>query len=504
MVGMVSALCEGIPYVLINEIQEKRKTPIPEHIKCASWLLCMLIRSHLHPRALAGLSVDGADKASIIHTEKAPAVTATNQQRRFTPAILKIIVDKIRLRYSQALIEPGTAIGIIAAMSFSEPLTQYMLDAHHRSASGGTSKTGMTRAREVLGAKDISKLKAPSMLIPVLPQYEENKAKVQEIASNIEEMKFGQFISVCQIFFEKYGEPVHHKYAHEKELIAEFGRNNPLLKPADLIRWCIRIVLNKTTLILKNMSLEFMVTRLREAFPHIFIMYTPENAGQIIMRIYMHPGMFRASVGLSDVKTVKDSIKGTIIRGVEGIINASVVKIIRNRINTDGSISHHEGVWGITTIGTNLRGIMYNRFVDRLHVRTDAMQECYRMFGIEATRPLIAAELNGLVDVCDRRHCSVYADEMTRQGNPTSIESGGLKSREGSNILLRIGFSSPLATLEEASVNSMVDEITGITAPLLVGSVPRHGTLYNSFQVDANFVRENVQRPDDLIDALFD
>jgi hypothetical protein len=152
MVSSVRSLCEGIPYVLINEIQEKLKTPVPQYISAACWLLCMLIRSHLHANALI--------------------------EYKMTPSVLRVIMDKIRLRYSQALIEPGTAAGIIAAQSFSEPLTQYMLDAHHRSASGGTSKSGMTKAKEVLGAKDVSKLDSPSMLITVLNEYESNKAKV--------------------------------------------------------------------------------------------------------------------------------------------------------------------------------------------------------------------------------------------------------------------------------------------------------------------------------------
>jgi DNA-directed RNA polymerase II subunit RPB1 len=485
MVFMVETLCTGIPYVLINEIQEKRGTPVPEHISHACWLLCMLIRSHLHPNSLAGGVTGGLNGV-------------------FTPAILRIIMDKIRLRYSQALIEPGTAVGMIAAMSVSEPLTQYALDAHHRSASGGTTKTGMVRAKEILGAKYATKLKSPSMLIPVLPEYEKDKARVQEIANNIEEMKCAQFVSTCQIFFEKYGNPVHSKYAHEKEHIDEFARNNPLLRPAELLHWCIRMEINKTTLILKSMQLEFLVTRLREAFPHLFIIYTPENSKLIVLRIYIRPTMFRSSVGLSDIKTVKESIKGTIIRGVAGIVNATATQLLRSKVNPDGSISRNEEVWGITTVGTNLRGIMSNRFINRYEVQTDAMQECNKMFGIEATRPMIITLLNQLVPICDRRHCGIYADEMTRQGIPTSIEAGGLKTREGANVLLRVGFSFPLATLEEASVNSMVDDITGITAPLLVGSVPRHGTLYNPFQIDIEFVRENVKRPDDLIDSVFD
>ncbi|QYB17636.1 DNA-directed RNA polymerase subunit beta [Pacmanvirus S19] len=479
MVATVNALCEGIPYVLINEIQEKLKTPVPEYIAEAAWLLIMLVRSHLHPNALV--------------------------EQKMTPNILKIVIDKIRLRYAQALIEPGTAAGIIAAQSFSEPLTQYMLDAHHRSASGGTSKGSMTRAKEVLGAKSVEKLVNPTMLIPILPEFAESKAKVQEIANNIEVMKFHQFVVMWQVFFEKYGEPTHSKYKDERKMIAEFTKLNPLLiPPGDLIKWCIRFTLNKTTLILKNMSLDLIITKLRELYPDTFIVYSPENASNIVIRIYMRNTMFKGQVSLDDIIKQKETILNTIIRGVDGIINTTVVKMIRNKINPDGSVSRNDNLWGISTVGTNIRGILANKFVDKYKVQTDAIQEMSRLFGIEAARQKVVSELRNLVDSCNHRHYLTYANEMTYTGKVTSIESSGLKTREASNILLRVGFSSPLATLEEAAVNSSEDAVTGITAPLLVGSVPRVGTLYQTYIVDESFVKANVKKPDDVLEQLFD
>ncbi len=477
LVDKVDALCTGIPYVLINEIQERLKMPVPEHIAAAAWLLTMLIRSYLSPVTLQTMK----------------------------PVALDLIMDKIRLRYSQALIEPGTAVGIIAAQSFSEPLTQYMLDAHHRSATGGTSKSGMTNAKAVLGAKDVAKLISPSMLIPVLPQYASNKAKVQEIANNIEVMKFGQFVVSNHIFFEKFGEPQHTKFAAEAADIAEFIKINPLLTPpGDLVKWCIRIALNKTTMILKNMSLELIITRLRETYPDTFIVYTPENAKQIVLRIYMRSVMFKGAINTADVVFWKSEFATTIIRGVEGIVNTTVVKMLRNKINEDGSVSRDDNLWGIATTGTNMRGIFANKYVDKLNVQTDAIQEMRGMLGIEAGRQKVISELRNLVDVCNHRHYLMYADEMCFTGKITSIEASGLKTREATNILLRVGASSPLATLEEAAMNSLEDAVTGITSSLLVGTVPKLGTLYNQFYVNQEFVMKNVRSPESVIETLFE
>jgi hypothetical protein len=68
--------------------------------------------------------------------------------------------------------------------------------------------------------------------------------------------------------------------------------------------------------------------------------------------------------------------------------------------------------------------------------------------------------------------------------------------------MLRLGFSSPLATLEEASLNCMEEEIGGMTAPLLIGCAPRHGTLYNSFSVNVDMVKQNVKTAESYLEAL--
>ncbi len=478
MVATVDALCTGIPYVLINEIQERRGMDIPEHIRAASWLLTMLIRSHLHPNALIALNM--------------------------TPAVLKLIYDKIRLRYSQALIDPGTAVGIIAAQSFSEPLTQYMLDAHHRSASGGTSKSGMTRTKEVLGARPTDRLENPSMLLPVAPEISSNKARVQEIANNIEMMRFKRFVVSWQIFFEKFAEPVHSKYRHEVMLVQEFMRLNPLLTPpGDLIKWCIRFTINKTSLILKNMPLELIVARLRESYPDMFIVYSPENAKQVILRCYIRASMYKSNIDTDVVRGTVNSMLETIIRGVAGITNTNVVPMLRNKINADGSVSMNTGIWGISTTGTNLQGILAKKYIDKYNVQTDAIQEVNQMLGIEAARQKIISELRNIISDINYRHYTIYADEMTRTGIVTKIDASGTKQRH-ENIFLRMGFSSPISTMEEIATNAMSGSITGFTPALLVGTVPEYGSLYNQFSIDAEFVRSQVKKPDDIIDTLLE
>jgi DNA-directed RNA polymerase beta' subunit len=414
-----------------------------------------------------------------------------------------MILDKVRIVYCNALIDYGTAVGIIAAQSFSAPLTQYMLDAHHRTTTGGTSTGGVVKCKEVLGAKPTSKLSAPSMLVSLMPEFHANKAKAQELANNIEMMNFKQFVVLAQIFFEKYGEPVHEKYVSEKSMIAEFQKYNPLLTPpADLNRWCIRFVLNKTAMILKNINLELIANKLREVYPDTYIVYTPENARQIIMRVYIKSTMFR-TVEQKEIERLKRAMLDTTIRGVDGIRIATVTKMIRHKLNGDGSIARYTDRWGVTTLGTNMVGVMEMAGVDPYTCQTNAIEEISRVLGIEAARQRIITEIRniGVSDV-SYRHLSIYADEMTYNGRVTSIERGGLSTREPNNIMLRVGFSAPLQTLEEAGINAMENQIYGLTANLLVGSTPQIGTNFNQYYVNEEFVKQNTVSADKYLDEL--
>jgi DNA-directed RNA polymerase beta' subunit len=481
--ALVDQLTESLPWLHMND-GARALFPggqPPAHIAQACWLVQMSLREHL---ALATVLALG---------ERA----------------IRIVCDRVRLVYLRALIDPGSAVGIIAALAFSGPLTQYVLDAHHRSAAGGTSKSGMTRVKEVMAARDVAKLEFPQMQLRLLPEIETNQARVQEVANNIEMMQLRQFVTVFQIFYEKFGKPMHPTYAHEREMIANFARLNPLMTPpGDLFRWCVRIVINKTTLILKNMTVDLIVSRLREIYPDIYIVYTGENTPEVVMRVYVRAGLrdargvgvFKANVETDHMVGVAHMLIDTIIRGVNGVTNTNVVKQARTRVGADGGLESQD-VYLIETVGTNLSDVLANQNVDPRYVSTDAILETYRMYGIEAARSKIVNELRKLSE-CNHRHYLVYADEMTSTGRVTSIERSGLSTREASNYLLRMGFGAPIPTLEEAGVCAAKDEVTGVTAPLLVGSVPRVGTLYNSVQVDGDIVRSNVKKPDDILDTL--
>lgn len=475
MVTRVEAFVEWLPYVYLNDAMYTAGVPAPPHMVEAVWLMSVYVRSILNSKQLL-YTLD---------------ITAVNQ-----------ICSLIGQRFQRSLIAYGAAVGVIAALSFSEPLTQYMLDAHHRTTTGGTTKSSMVTVKEVLGARSADKLTAPTM---VLVPLEHNQSALAHKANHIEVMRFVSFVKRAQVFFEKFGAPQHPDYTHETSIFENFKAANPLMRPpSDLLSWCVRFVIDRAAMIAKNMPLETIVRAIRENYTDTYIVYTEENAPTIILRVYLRTVYFDKHVEADAIEVFRDSVLDTVIRGLSGVKQAVVTKLNRAVIQPDGSITRSTDKYCVVTNGTNLAGAFSLVGFDPYQTTTDAIEEVARVLGIEAARQTLVTSIRnlgagGLVS----QHVSIYADEMTYTGVVTSIERQGLVKREASNVLLRMGFASPIQTLQEAAANSMDDPVQGITSPLLVGDIPLSlGTAYNRFYVNEGLIAQKSIRPDEYLDDL--
>lgn len=478
MLAKVEDFCSRLPYILINEIQERRRGAIPRHLSAATCLLQMQVRAELSGPVLAELA----------------------------PAELDYVLDAVRLHYARALIDYGTAAGILAAQAVSEPLTQYMLDSHHRSVGSGTNKKGIVRPNEIFGAKPVKAESSPEMLLRVKPEFENDRSRVLQIANQIELMTFERFIESWDLLLEPFGSPRFPDYAGDQAWIDEFARYHPLLAPpGDLTNWCARFQLDRTAMILKSMALEHIVERLRAEHPAAYIVHTPENVSRIVVRVYFRAAKFRR--GAQDetkvLEIVTKSLMPTTIRGVPGIQTASVKEIKRHAVAPDGSLVSSK-VYAVHTVGTNIYGVLTNRHIDPLRIVSSSIGDTEKMYGVSAARNTIVREVRRFMgnSAPNVRHLLLYADEMTRPGRVTSLEKGGVNLRERDNIFLRMAMSAPTQVLQDAAASGATGRVYGIAPWMMLGRAPPVGTTWNSFAMDEDFVRGNQKGVDSVLDDL--
>ena len=492
IVKMVEQFCEEIPYLFINEDQYHQRGWVPPFVQSAATLIRMYVRAELSVKRIATYC----------------AGTRLNA-RAFTTAL----IEGIRANIVTSMVDPGQAVGIIAAQSFSEPFTQAMLDAYKLSALGGNpARVKLAKCREIMNAYGVARLSNPMMTIVLDAEHAANPESAQRVAQRIEMLTLGQLVAASQIFYEAYGEPRHPAYLDERAMFAQFAADNPLLaQPKDLATWCLRFEIDKSMLVQKNISVSAVITCLRDKFADLYLVFTTERAARVVIRAYIRSaglmkfvsretetGMRREKRFVKSTRGIQESkiqdiyriLLGTIIRGIDGITITHVEKLLLTKVDESGAVVDAGTTYGIRTSGTNLTKVACVPGVNPNLTFSDAIIELAEVLGIEAARYRIIAEMRGLIEKCNIRHYMIYADEMTRTGRVTSIERGGLSLREANNVALRAGHAAPVQVFTEAALNARRDTLSGVSAPLTFGTIPRTGTLYNSFMIDPEVIKK--------------
>lgn len=482
-IDILEQFFNNIGYIEFNQTYKQQKRPIPNYIRKSYSNNVGLIRTYIN-----GFYLESID---------------------FDVKLLNLILNEITIKLTNALIEPGTSLGILSAQSISEPLTQYMLDAQHRQG-GGTSKAGVKRFEAVLQLKSVKKSPRNTMLLELNGDYATNEKLANVIAKKIESMKLSIFIEKTYIIFGEYGNVNHPELKQDKEIFDSYERYHvSKSRPTDLLPWCIRFELKRLLIVDKGVTVDEIALSLKKLMPGLFIVYSPVDSKNVIIRIYFESIIFKkkTKVTMDKIIGISEKIKEFTIHGIDGIVEAKVIKLNRYKIseNNDdkGKPIMIEKLYGIETNGTNLFGMLAIPEINHYTMNSNNVIETYEMFGIEAARTKILYQLREVIPslVVGIRHYTLYADTMTSIGIPTSIDKTGIRMREFENILLRISTSHPITDIKDAVNYNCISKIEGLSAPLMLGMSPIFGTTYNRIFVNEEFVKANSSSIDDLFDS---
>ena len=101
----------------------------------------------------------------------------------------------VSLKYLNSLIQPGEAVGIIAAQSIGEPSTQMTLNTFHLAGHGGANVTlGIPRLREILTTSG-QEIKTPSMVVPTCLSLPD----AQQFANQIQHLRLKELVREVKV-----------------------------------------------------------------------------------------------------------------------------------------------------------------------------------------------------------------------------------------------------------------------------------------------------------------
>jgi DNA-directed RNA polymerase II subunit RPB1 len=429
-------------------------------------------------------------------------------EKKIDHKLMELISDKITFTYKKALVEYGTSIGMIASQCTSESMTQRILDSIN--VKSNAKGNFLTRIKEVYGGKKTEQLGDPYMDIFVKKEFEDDMSAMQQIANEIEMMSLQTFTTRAQIFFESYKNIIHPEYISEvKTLFGPYEKHHVNQKPPQsLVKWCIRLELSHSTLIEKTMQINTIYRKLLEQHPLIYIVYTDDNAENIIMRIYMQKDIFKKDTAIDQAaiyEFLHSKLLRSVIRGVDGIYSATIFKefVPRTIEQSDGGmkvIRKHI----IRTSGTNLKEMLNHSMIDFVRTSSNSILEIQEIYGIHAARMKLIQclrELSG-TDI-NIKHYTLIADTLTFNGFVSNIEKSGLEESNIGNALLSMSFSHPIQRITEAALHNDESFVhTNISSSLMMGTTPDIGSNYNGVIMNEQFISEHTQDVSDLLEAF--
>ncbi|XP_065214140.1 DNA-directed RNA polymerase III subunit RPC1 [Planococcus citri] len=352
---------------------------------------------------------------------------------RVTETQLNKFVDICLNKYMESIVEPGTAVGALAAQSIGEPGTQMTLKTFHFAGVASMNITqGVPRIKEIInGGKNIS--------TPIITAYLENDTDedfARRVKGRIEKTTLSE---VCQYMEEVYTE-------NECFLVVKLDvdRIKLLQLEVDIDTIVHKVCASRTGVKMDQISVESA---------DLFLVNSSGNSANVNM----------------ELQGYRAALQKVVIQGVIGV-NRAVI--------------HEESVKGVTKYkllveGDNLRDVIATPGVKGKLCTSNNTYQVYTTLGIEAARSTIMSEIKMVMEnhgmVVDPRHVMLVADLMTSRGEPLGITRHGLAKMKES-VLNLASFEKTSDHLFDAAYYGQTDKISGVSESIIMGIPMSIGT----------------------------
>ncbi len=331
------------------------------------------------------------------------------------------ICDNVIDSYERALVEPGEAVGTVAAQSIGEPGTQMTLRTFHYAGVAELSVTqGLPRLIEIVDAR--KNPSTPTMKIHLVDAIAEDRNAAKRIARNIEMI-----------------------------LVESVASNISI----DLLRQAIDIRFDAELMEDKALTVEIIAEAIKAKIKAKGEVETGENT------IFVYP----ASETLADLQRLSEKIREVRVKGIDNVTHV----VIRKESNR----------YVLYTEGSNLQDALEIADVNPHKIYTNNLKEIYRVLGIEATRNAIIQEAMSVLNEqgmdVDVRHIILVADMMTAAGAIRQIGRHGISGSKNS-ALARAAFEVTIKHLLGAGIAGTKDPLRGITENVILGQLIPLGT----------------------------
>jgi DNA-directed RNA polymerase subunit A" len=334
---------------------------------------------------------------------------------------LDAICDDVIDSYERALVEPGEAVGTVAAQSIGEPGTQMTLRTFHYAGVAELSVTqGLPRLIEIVDARNNPS--TPTMKVHLNPAKAADRNEARRVARNIEMV-----------------------------LVESVASNVSI----DLLRQAIDVRLDAELMEDKDLTVEEIAEAIQSKIKTKGEVEIGDNT------IFVYP----TNETLADLQRLAEKIREVRVKGINDVTHVVIRK------EGDEYVLHTEG--------SNLQEALEVGGVNPHKIYTNNLREIYQVLGIEATRNAIIKEAMHVLDEqgmdVDVRHIILVADMMTADGSIRQIGRHGISGSKNS-ALARAAFEVTINHLLGAGIAGAKDPLRGITENVILGQLIPLGT----------------------------
>ncbi|XP_043579114.1 DNA-directed RNA polymerase III subunit RPC1 isoform X2 [Bombus pyrosoma] len=348
------------------------------------------------------------------------------QLERLTVSQLVEFIHTCKEKYMKAKIEPGTAVGALAAQSIGEPGTQMTLKTFHFAGVASMNITqGVPRIKEIINAN-------PKISTPIISAALENDVDpeyARRVKGRIEKTTLGEVT----------------EYIEEVYLPDDCF----LLVKLDIDR-------------IKLLKLEVDVNSIRYSICTSKLRLNPKLVnvrGDSIITV--NPSKSKYSINYA-LTQLKETIPNIVIKGLPSVSRA----VIHND-DSSGKTRYK-----LFVEGNNMREVMATLGVLGRKTTSNNTIEVFKTLGIEAARATIMTEIKLVMEnhgmSIDRRHPMLVADLMTSRGEVLGITRQGLAKMKES-VLNLASFEKTSDHLFDAAYYGQKDVICGVSESIIMG-----------------------------------
>jgi DNA-directed RNA polymerase II subunit RPB1 len=452
-----------------------------------------------------------------------------NNKYKLSKETFDEIMEEIKTSFHSNIIEPGEMVGIIAAESLGEAVTQMTISSFHHTgiASLAHSTSGVPRINELISAT--KNPKTPQMFIYLNDASKGSREIAHKIGSYLEKTTLGSIMKQIEVYYDP--NPTEKGGIMEADGVKEAYYSKKLTRNScqaniENLPWLFRIQIDKEKMLEKDVTLldiknkfcvwwdrrhintkkkKEKITTLKK-ITSFAMLSNSDNDLQPIVHVRFNVKDLDKAEGKTKSKAALEFNRQTLIdfidmldkfklKGIEGVdaINAVGKERYMDATDGDGMKVGEEHV--IYTSGTNMKEIRYINGIDPYRTYTDDVTEIFTTFGIEFARNRLLGEFlkayeNAGNSGINPQHIAVLVDIMCYGGSVISADRHGMKKAD-IDPLTKASFEKSIDVLVSAAVFGDVDKMRGVSSRLYIGSVFRGGTGYCELVLDTKKIQNS-------------